>query len=58
MEKNKNEEAADMSFHKIQRGAAIAAGTDGYLGGLPEKEIDRRMAIYTAIMNEFQARGR
>uniref|UniRef100_A0A6M3LQ03 Uncharacterized protein n=1 Tax=viral metagenome TaxID=1070528 RepID=A0A6M3LQ03_9ZZZZ len=43
---------AEMSYHKVQRAAAIAAGTAGYLGHLGSKEIDRRMTIYQAIMDQ------
>ena len=50
MEPIKND--AEMSYHKIQRGAAIAAGTSGYSGHLGKEEIDRRMTIYRAILDQ------
>lgn len=56
MEKTRAEGAAGTTFHKIQRGAEIAAGTNGYTGHLSKREIDRRMAIYQTIMDEFQAK--
>jgi hypothetical protein len=51
MEKVKNDGAAGLSFHKLQRSAAHAAGTAGYTGHLSRNEIDRRMANYQAIMD-------
>lgn len=57
MEKNKNDSAAEISYHKIQRAAAIAAGTAGYLGHLGKGEIDRRMKMYLMIM-EMETRAR
>lgn len=56
MEKIKIDGAAGLSFHKVQRSAAIAAGTTGYLGHLSKTEIDRRMMNYQAIMDEFNAK--
>ena len=52
--KIKNDGAAGMSYHKMQRAAANAAGTSGGIGHLTIKELDRRLAIYTAIMNEYE----
>ena len=56
MEKIKSDGAAAMSYHKVQRGAEIAAGTAGYTGHLSKREIDRRMTVYQAIMDEYQAK--
>jgi hypothetical protein len=56
MEKIKNDGAAGMSFHKVQRSAAIAAGTAGYMGHLPKREQVRRLTNYQAIM-DLEATG-
>ena len=53
--KIKNDGAAGMSYHKMQRAAANAAGTSrGSIGHLTVRELDRRMAIYREIMDAYE----
>ena len=51
MAKIRDDGKAGVTYHKIQRGAAIAAGTSGYMDHVSKKERERRMSIYYAIMD-------
>lgn len=47
----RNDGKAGLTYHKVQRAAEIAAGTNGYTGHLNKYELKRRMAVYEAIMD-------
>ena len=44
--------AAD--YYKLERGAEITAGLDGYIGHLPERELKRRIDKYCKIISQYE----
>lgn len=44
---------ADLQYLKVQRGAEIQAGLNGYTGHLSKAELARRMEIYNRIIREM-----